>query len=211
MIERVRETSGEIIRPVQAYLDDSDQYWSRIDRFDKLERLQHFRQPESDSWRAFAAGRWEESLKLTERNRPAVVAEFSEDARLGYTSHRVRVVEFPITPYLQWEMHRFRVRVECGENIRVVGPEMIASYETDCLAPELIFMGSLAMYEVLYDETGVLAGGRKFTDPDLIAGCRAEVQDLCAQGEDFQSFFEREIAPLPPPVVDPELTASQGS
>ncbi|MPZ80523.1 MAG: hypothetical protein GEV28_09045 [Actinophytocola sp.] len=211
MLDRVREAAGETFRPTKAYLDDSSQYWARIDRFDKLERIQHFREPYDASWRAFAAGRWEGSLELTERNRPNVVAEFAEDARLGYQSYRVRVVEFPIDPYLQWEMHRFKVRVECGENLHVVGPEAVARFETGGIVPELIFMGSLAMYEVLYDETGVLAGGRKFTDPELIEGCRAEVQALYGEGEDFRTFFEREIAPLPAPVVEPEVSPTAGS
>jgi hypothetical protein len=211
MLERTRHAAGEMFRPARAYLNDSGRYWSRIDRFDKLERRQHFREPDDVSWRAFAKGRWEESLALTERNRRNVVAEFAEDARLGYSSYRVRVVELPIDPYLQWEMHRFKVRVECGENIRIVGPEAIAGFETVGTAPELIFMGSLVMYEVLYDETGVLAGGRKFTDPDLIAGCRAEVQALYAQGADFRTFFEREIARLPAPMVEPEFSSSARS
>lgn len=211
MLDQVRDAYGEVLRPVQAYLDDSNRYWARIDRFDKLERTQHFREPYDASWRAFAAGRWEESLELSERNRPEVVAEFAEDARLGYCSYRVRAVEFPITPYLRWEFDRFRIRVECGENIRVVGPETVARFESGGIVPELIFMGSLAMYEVLYDETGVLAGGRKFTDPELIAGCRDEVQALYSEGEDFRAFFEREIVPLPPPVVEPEPSPSAGS
>lgn len=162
----VHVTPGEILRPVQAYLDDSNQLWPKIDRFDKLERIQHFREPYDASWRAFAAGRREESRELSEQNRPAVVAEFAEDARLGYRSYRVRVVELP---------------------------------------------GSLAMYGVLYDGTGELAGGRRFTDPELIAGCRAEVQAPHATGEDFWTFFEREIAPLPPPAVHSEPSRFAGS
>ncbi|HEV2781670.1 MAG TPA: hypothetical protein VGX25_19980 [Actinophytocola sp.] len=210
MLDQVRKSAGETFVPVRAYREDLGPLWSKIDRFDKLERIQHFRQPESASWRAFAAGRWEEALELTEQDRPEVVAEFAEDRRLGYNSYRVRVVEFPIDPYLQWEMHRFKIRVECGENIRVVGPELLARFETHGIVPELIFMGSLAMYEVLYSEAGVLAGGRKFTDSELIAGCRAEVQALYAQGEDFWTFFDREIAPLPPPAGEPEFSTSAG-
>ncbi len=210
MLDRVRNARGETFRPVQAYRNDLSPLWSRIDRFDKLERLQHFREPYDTSWRAFAAGRWEESLEQAERDRPVVEAEFEEDRRQGYTSHRVRVVEFPVTPYMQWEMHQFKIRVDCGEDLRIIGPDAVAQYEADGIAPELIFMGSLAMYEVLYDETGVLAGGRKFTDPELIAGCRAEVQALLNQGEEFQVFFEREIVPLPPPIVDPEFVPSAG-
>jgi hypothetical protein len=209
MLDRVRGVAGEVLRPTRAYLDDSARYWPRIERFDKLERIQHFREPDDASWRAFAAGRWQESLDLTAQNRPKVVAEFAEDARLGYRSYRVRVVEYPIDPYLQWEMHRFRIRADCGENIRIVGRDAVEKFEKDGIVPELIFMGSLAMYEVLYDETGTLAGGRKFTDPDLIACCQAEVRALYAGGEDFGAFFDREIASLPP-VVEPELTRSPG-
>lgn len=210
MLERVRGVPGVILRPTETYLDDSGRYWPRIRRFDKLERIQHFREPHDASWRAFTAGRWQESLALTERNRPNVVAEFAEDARLGYRSYRVRVAEFPIDPYLQWEMHRFRVRVECGVNIRIIRPDAVARFEENDIVPELIFMDSLAMYEILYDETGVLAGGRKFSDPGLIARCRAEVRELYAGGEDFRTFFDREIAALPPPVVEFELTPSPG-
>jgi len=211
MLERVRATPGEVLCPAQAYLDDSDRYWERIDRFEKLERIQHFQEPEDASWRAFAAGQWEESIRLTELNRTNVRAEFAEDERLGYRSYRVRVVQYPIDPYLRWELHRFKVRAEYGEVIRIVGPEALARFEIDDIVPELIFMGSHAMYEVLYDEDGVLAGGRKFTDPELIAGCRAEVRALHRDGEDFRTFFDREITPLPPPVVEPELSRSTGS
>lgn len=206
MLDRIRDVKGEVLQPTRAYLDDSGRYWPRIERFDKLERIQRLREPDDASWRAFAAGRWQESLELTEQNRPNVIAEFDEDARWGYRSYRVRVVEPPIDPYLQWEMHRLKVRVECGENIRIIGPEAVARFEKDRIVPELIFMAALAMYEVLYDEAGVLAGGRKFTDPALIAQCRAEVRALYTAGEDFQAFFDREVALLPPPVVEPELT-----
>jgi hypothetical protein len=201
MLERVRDTPGKVLRPAQAYLDDTDRYWARIDRFDKLERIQHFQEPYDASWRAFDAGRWEESLRLTELNRANVRAEFDEDKRLGYRSHRVRVVEFPIDPYLLWELHRFTIRTEYGEDIRIIGPAAIAPFENAGPVPELIFMGSLVMYEVLYDEDGVLAGGRKFSDPELIAGCLAEVQALHRHGENFQRFYDREIARLPPPVL----------
>lgn len=205
MLDRVCQAKGEILCSAGAYLRDSDRYWSDIDRFDKFERIQHFQEPDDASWRAFAAGRWQESLELTELNRPNVEAEFAEDERLGYRSYRVRVVEFPIDPYLMWEMHRFKVRVECGEDIRIVQADVLAPFETHGRAPELIFMGSIVMYEVVYDKRGVLAGGRKFTDPDLIAGCLDAVHELHRHGEPFTTFFDREIAPLPPP-AEPEVS-----
>lgn len=211
MLDRVCKATGETLDSVEAYQNDLSPLWSRIDRFDKLERVQSFREPDDASWRAFAAGDWSRSLELTDRNRGNVAAEFAEDDRLGYRSYRVRVVEFPISAYLQWEMHRFKVRVEYGENIRIISPEALARFETSAPVPELIFMGSLAMYEVLYDEAGVLAGARRFTDPELVAGCRAEVQALYDRGTDFEEFFDRNIAPMRPPVVEPELSWSSTS
>lgn len=211
MLDRIREVVGETFEPVEAYVKSLEEYWPRIDRFDKLERIQHFREPYDASWRAFAAGDWDEALRLSEQNRTEVVKEFAEDARLGYRSYRVRVVELPIDPYLQWEMDRFRIRVECGESLRIVGPAAVAKYEEVALVPELIFMGSLAMYEVCYDESGELVGGKRFSDPELIARCRADVQVLYAAGEDFWSFYEREVVPLPPPAREPEFGRLPGS
>ncbi|MGH3848991.1 MAG: DUF6879 family protein, partial [Pseudonocardiaceae bacterium] len=210
-LEHVRQMSGDVLRPDQVYLDDTDQYWGHINRFDKLERLQYFREPGYPSWDSFAAGHWGEALQIMRQDRLAVEKEFAEDSRLGLNSYRVRVVELPVTPYLQWELHELKARAECGEGIRVVEPEAVARYETSTVVPELIFMGTLAMYEICYDDTGTRLGGRKFTDPELIEQCLSEVHALYDHGEDLLMFFEREIAPLPPPIIDPEFTSSSGS
>ena len=200
MLECIRGMTGDVLLPVQVYLDDTNQYWGRIDRFEKLERLQHFREPGFPSWDAFAAGSWDEALRIMREEGYAVTAkEFLEDSEADLVSYRVRVVEFPVSPYLQWELHQLKVRAELGENIRVVGPEKVSCHETDGVVPELIFMGDLAMYEIIYDDTGLCMGGQKFTDIKLIEQCLAETRNLYAQGEDLLAFFEREIAPLPPP------------
>lgn len=204
MLERVHNFSSEMFEEAQAYYDDANQYWERIGRFDKLERLQHFQEPGNHSWEAFMCGDWAEAQQIRQGNRPTVVAEFAEDARHGFVSRRVRVVEIPVTPYLQWELHGLKLRAECGEDIRVVDAAAVAMYEASRVVPELIFMDSLAMYEICYDENGLLCGARKFTDPDLIFGCRADFDALYQQGEDLHTFFAREIEPLPPPTLDPE-------
>lgn len=206
MLDHVHEVPGEIFGEAQAYYDDADQYWERIDRFDKLERLQHFREPGNHSWEAFANGDWVEAQQIRQRNRPTVIAEFAEDARRGITSRRVRVVDIPVTPYIQWELHGLKLRAECGENIRIVDSAAIAMHEKSRVVPELIFMDSLAMYEICYDESGLLYGARKFTGPELILECRADFDALYQQGEDLQTFFAREIEPLPPPTLTPEWT-----
>src|SRR2546421_2872406 len=97
----------------------------------KLERRQHFREPGDPSWNAFVKGEWEEALRLIEAQRPALLDLSRLAARHRCRLLRVRVVEQPLTPYLQWELHLLRVRAECGEQVRVIGPEHISAYERD--------------------------------------------------------------------------------
>lgn len=211
MLERVRDGSGEVLHSEEAFRADSNQHWGHIDEFHKLERLQHFNEQGFPSWDTFVAGRWEDSLQELELDRANVVAEFAEDKQSGLVSYRVRVVELPVTPYVQWELHALKMRAEYGENIRVVGPDAVARYETSETVPELIFLGGRVMYETSYDQAGVRTSRRKFTDSEFVERCLSDIQVLYDQGEDLVTFFEREIAPLPPPVVDLEFTRSPES
>jgi hypothetical protein len=48
------------------------------------------------------------------------------------------VVERPICPYLQWELHLLTMRAQCGELIRVVPVDMVRDLEANGQLPELI-------------------------------------------------------------------------
>lgn len=166
----------------------------------KLERQQHFREPGFASWKAFTEGNWARSLRLVEDERE-FLTEFSGKARdLGIGLYRVRVVEQPIIPYLQWELHLLRLRAECGELIRVVSPDQVRDYEPDgARLPELITLGSSTLYRVIYDDHGELDGAVKITSPRQVARATEFIRSLYAQGEDLAAFFQRAVAPLPPP------------
>ncbi len=72
----------------------------------KVERGQSFCEPDEPSWRALVRGDWERAIALPERYRP----DF----------------DYPISPYLQWELHFLRVRAEAFERIRIVTADRIA-------------------------------------------------------------------------------------
>ena len=74
----------------------------------KLERRQHFRQPGSASWEAFARGDWGQALQLIEDRREVLTQFAAEVKAQGLDLYRVRVVEEPIRPYLQWELHSLK-------------------------------------------------------------------------------------------------------
>jgi hypothetical protein len=87
MLERVRDELGESLPTAQAFLDSSNQYWGRINRFDKLERLQYFREPGHKSWEAFDVGDWQQSQNLTERDRSVIAKEFGCGSRVVTRDH----------------------------------------------------------------------------------------------------------------------------
>ncbi|WP_424534622.1 DUF6879 family protein [Sphaerisporangium viridialbum] len=196
MLDRVRDIPGHHLG-ASAYLDDFWPYFGRVGDqvLWKLERIQHFQEPDVPSWAAMAEGDWDRALALVEELRPAIMAA------PGPESRRLRIVDRPVTPYLQWEMQILKIRVEAGEKIRVLPVDSVIHLETTVELPEVVILGSLTMYEVLYDDTGILSGARRIDDQSVLDACRAQLAELYDKGEALLSYFDREIATLPPPTV----------
>jgi hypothetical protein len=168
--------------------------------FWKLERRQSFQEPTSPSWRAFDRGDWPEAVRLAQEQRPALEAEYRQDAEMGVRSWWVKVVEFPITPYLRWAFEPLRVRAQSGERMRVVRADQVEEYEHHGQLPEMITLGADVMYDINYDQDGLQEGGTRIDDHEVVARCRRLIAELYDKGEDFETFYQREIAPLAPPV-----------
>lgn len=174
---------------------------SGIRHLNKLERGQNFKERGFSSWEAFAAGEWDRALSLVEEKRDAYARQFREAARRNILRRRLRVVELPVTPYVQWELFVLRLRVELGDNIKVLDARKISDIEKHRPVPEVVILGDTAMYEVLYDDDGNANGANRFSDRSLIRETSAGFDALYERGDDFHDFFDREIAPLPPPAI----------
>lgn len=199
VFERVREVRAAAMPPEvygpefrEAYENAEGVVW-------KLERAQNFYEPYEPSWVAMTEGDWERSLRLIDELSGSLPAEYD-----GYAEfRRVRVVEAPITPYMQWELHVLAARAEAGERPRVVPVSAVRPYERSGPLPELLIFESTLMYEVLYDDAGTHLGGRRITDDDVVAPCLAALIGLYEQGEDLTAYHRREILTLPSPAVLP--------
>lgn len=195
MLERMHDLPGEELS-LRPYLKEFADRFRAVRNAPvwKIERQQDFDQPESESWVAFSQGREEESLRLLERNRAGLREQFARITAAGSSVRRVRVVEEPLTRYLYWELHSLRLRAQCGERIRVVGPERIASLEEKHRLPEIVTLGESLTYRILYDAQGVLAGAVRYTDPEVNAGCRADIAALHREAEELVAYFDRAVA-----------------
>ncbi|MBV2365017.1 DUF6879 family protein [Streptomonospora nanhaiensis] len=184
-----------------AYLADFEKRISAPESGDiwKLERRQRFRQPESESWSAFAAGAWDEALRILDDAGPSVRGELVALAGSGIRVHRLRVAERPLTPYLQWEFHSLRIRHRHGEDIRVGGGELVARFEREHELPEILIIGDSVMYKIRYTESGVLCGAESYADAAVIAACRDEIARMHSAAVPLPEYFARHVATLPPP------------
>lgn len=191
---------GERMELDAYYADFEKNFWTINELgFWKLERQQFFKEPGYDSWEAFAKGDWDESLRLLEAGRADMAAYHRRVEEHGFAACRVRVVEEPITAYLQWELHALRIRDQCGGSVHIVGPQQVAEFEHHAALPEIYTLGTAVMYQAIYDDTGVLESAIRFTDRDLIVRCQRFIQDLYEAGQPLEPFFVSRVATLPPP------------
>jgi hypothetical protein len=164
----------------------------------KIERLQAYDETGFPSWEAFMAGDWSAALALIEAERPGFAEFYRGFAARGAAFRRIRIVEAPVSPYVQWEFQVLRVRAECGELCRVLDAGRVAESEIDGPLPELVSLSGQTLYVTHY-AGGVPAGATRFTDQDLIGRYERFAAGLYASGEDLDAYFQRKIAPLPPP------------
>jgi hypothetical protein len=136
---------------------------------------------------------------LLEERREDLKRFHKETTAAGTQTRRIRIVSLPITPYLQWELQQLKIRDETGGPIHILRTSAIANLEDQGPLPEIYTMDSTMMYQAVYDEHGVLEYALRYTDQSLVGRCRDFIADLYDRGEPISSFFEREIAHLPPP------------
>ncbi|MFF2374800.1 DUF6879 family protein [Streptomyces xiamenensis] len=167
----------------------------------KLERAQHFEET-SPGREALRSGDWQGALRLMEEGRAGITAQAAQDTQRGHVFHRLRVVEEPLTPYMQWELTTLAVRAECGRPVRVLDHAHIAPTEqTVGPLPELVVLGTEVLYEVRYTGRGVHQGAIAYTDPDAIHAVRDYIRGLYEHpaARDIGPYVSRSVQHLPPP------------
>lgn len=166
----------------------------------KLERSQFFTESDDDpAWQAFRAGDWNGSLRHFEDERPDIRAEVEMYARQGSELRRLRVVEEPVSAYLQWEMHAFKVLADCGVPIRVLDAARVRPWEAVGPLPEVLLLEHQALYEVQYDGRWAACGARRIDDRQVIEEAGRDMVALWDRAEPLSDYFARAIAPLASP------------
>jgi hypothetical protein len=98
----------------------------------------------------------------------------------------LRIVERPVTPYLLWEMHWFKILAEKVRDLEHVAP-----------LPEIV-VDEHALYHVRYDADWRACGARRIDDTKVMRQAIQEIADLWESAEPFSRYFHRAIEPLTP-------------
>lgn len=165
----------------------------------KLERRQHFEEFGNPSREALRRGDWDAALRALGENREGLRRVQAEEEARGAVFHRVRVVQEPLTPYVQWELHALRLSAEFGERVRVLPAEAVARDEHDGLLPELTVQDDRVLFHVQYTPAGVPDGAVRYAEPTVVEPWTAYLRQAYAAAEDIGSYFRHSVAPLPPP------------
>ena len=201
MLDRLGQLPGtELDFP--AYSADFDREYATLTGVIwKLERHQTFREPGDPSWEAFMAGDWSQALELNEADRPEAAAQVAEERARGVETRRVRVVDHPPTPYVQWEMQYLRLLAEAGDEPRVLPSAEVRDWESRYGdLPEVLVFADRLVYLLRYDGAGEPSGCRRIDTPEAVRGTAREIADLYERAEPLLTYVNREITPLPPPV-----------
>ncbi|WP_412518592.1 hypothetical protein K8Z49_11115 [Actinomadura madurae] len=201
MLDEIHRLSGDELDHAAYHSDFARQVEGLRGVIWKLERSQTFREVDDPSWEAFRAGDWKRSLDLLEQDREAVRTEARHNNRQGLQVKRVRVVEYPLAPYVQWELYALRMLAEEGFELSVLPAAELASLETRRQLPEVVVLGRRVLYEVRYLPDWTPAGAKRVNGEYVISTATAEISRLFQKGESLLDFFEREVAPLPAPAV----------
>lgn len=167
----------------------------------KLERRQHFEETDDPSRDALRRHDWSEALRLHEEERASLRASAEQNMRRSYHFHRLRIIEEPLTPYMRWELYYLRMRAEYGARIRVLDARSVTESEHASPLPELVVLGGNTLYQVIYTESGVPDGAIRHTDTDLVARWEGYITSLYEAGVDLRSYYDHEVAHLPPPTT----------
>ncbi|GAA2097133.1 DUF6879 family protein [Actinomadura alba] len=201
MLERIREVPGDVLDRAAYHEDFAKHSVGLSGVLWKLERAQTFREPGDSSWEAFIAGDWQRALAILDGEREAIRADAERNAQSGLEIRRLRIVESPISPYLQWEVHSLRMLAEEGFDLRTLDVSQVSDLECDEQLPEVVVIGDRVLYEVRYDAQWKPIGARRIDDVGVIGQTCEEISWLYGTGEPLLQYFDREIAPLPPPAL----------
>ncbi|MFD8527570.1 DUF6879 family protein [Streptosporangium canum] len=164
--------------------------WSRTEsRFLKLECWQSYREREvTTSQAAHERGDVQEARRLLRQESETERSLYEDVERKGIDYARIRLIQEPLTPYLDYELIAYRIRAEMGEAIEIVrcAPSMRLPDEEHF--DFLLFDRHTALIHD-YGDIGLQSGGWMTQDLGVITSLENKAIALRRRAVPFEEFL----------------------
>jgi hypothetical protein len=166
--------------------------WSRIEsRFLKLECWQAYQELETnESQAAYKRGDVDAARRLLQREAEADRPLYEDVRRRNIEYARVRLVQEPLTAYLEYELLSYRIRAEMGETIEVVRCEPGLHLPDEQHFDFLLFDQHTALvHDYGNGGFGLQSGGWLTHEPGVIAALGKKITKLRQQAVSLQKYL----------------------
>ncbi|WP_370948127.1 DUF6879 family protein [Amycolatopsis sp. cg5] len=175
------------------------EFWQATERLRtrtvKVEWGQTFQEPGNPSWEAFAAGDFRKALDLIEQNREDHVRQQRVFDDTGTPFYRIRVIKFPLSDYLKWELAHFRLNAEMGERIFLAKSGSIADIVLTVDLDDFTLFDEFLMLATEYTEEGAFKGAHIVRDERYLSQVSALADKLLDRSLPYEDFPLKEYIP----------------
>lgn len=164
--------------------------WSRIEsRFLKLECWQTYQELEAGkSQEAYNRGEIQEARELLLREAEFDRPLYEDIKRSGTEYARIRLVQEPLTPYLEYELLAYEIREEMGENIEIVRCDAALKFPNEDYFDFLLFDRHTALVHD-YGYAGRQSGGWITHDADVLISLEKKAVTLRRSAVPLRQFL----------------------
>lgn len=180
---------------VDGYVDRPafrEEFWKAADRLRtrtvKVEWGQTFQEPGNPSWEAFAAGDFKQALELIERNREDHLRQQRVFDDTGTPFYRIRIIRFPLSDYLKWELAHFRLNAEMGERIFLAESARIADIELSVDLDDFTLFDDFLMLATEYTTEGAFKGAHIVRNREYLRRVSELADKLLDRSLPFEDF-----------------------
>ncbi|MEV0402985.1 DUF6879 family protein [Actinoallomurus sp. NPDC050550] len=166
--------------------------WLQIEsRFLKLECWQTYRELEAnESQQVYERGDIESARELLRQEAELDRPLYEEVSRRNIEYARVRLIQEPLSAYLQYELLSYRIRADMGENIEVVRCDPALYLPDERHFDFLLFDRHTALiHDYGAGEVGLQAGGWLTHEPSVITVLEETVSSLRRKAIPLQEYL----------------------
>jgi hypothetical protein len=139
---------------------------------------------EDEAFAAFRAGR----TAPVHAGLQAWINRVQHRVASGAVVQRVHVVVEPLTEYLRFELARYSLIVEAGEDVRILPVPQGGTWPTDVGRKDFWLIDSHVLWDMSYADDGTWLGAEPVTDPARIVAAGFIRDAAVAQSQAWSSY-----------------------